>query len=189
MGERVALGLDSDGVIYDTHVTWVEEFEKVSGRKITVDFIDTWDFFDKLGITRGQMLDVFERCWDRHGDIPLVDDRIPELVDEQVDLGFEPRIVTVKTHSSYCRLLARANSANGLNIPVFCCSSRGEKRDALCSVYVDDDPHLFGTLHGDQSMVLFSRGWNLQARTSGVERLERGFGWDGTMDLLRAWPW
>ncbi len=153
------IALDFDGVLAHTMELWVDEYNRLHpSKKITIEDIDRWAFFEKesIGLSYDEAFDIFDFCW-RHSE--LIN---PNEADQQVKVKRLQKFGKVDIVTSVVKNKEKIKewiSSHGI-VPDDIVFTQ-EKWKLNYDVYIDDSPSNAEKIRDvGKICLLYNQDWN-----------------------------
>lgn len=161
------IAVDVDGVLADLAGMLLKIIHEDTGVELGRDFIDEWEFWYKLSMTRQQFLQMLVRAWSRWDEIGLVEDDAADDVEQLATLG-EVDILTQRPAETV-ENVKRWLRHHGIKYRAFTwVPLKSSKTLFRYDAYIDDSPRLAEQLKGkDRLLLLYDQPWNRKIQKSG----------------------
>ncbi len=159
--DKLRIAVDLDGVLAETMEAWCKKVNETFGTRLTLEDLDTWTSWRKVGITKDQFFQILDGVWDAWEDIPPTEPGLTEKVRKVEKLGS----LDIVTGRSKKTVEAAKEWLSHYMIPYQRFVRVSGWRDKVFlnyDVYIDDAPELMPLISRNPLMrgILYERPWN-----------------------------
>jgi uncharacterized HAD superfamily protein len=157
-GLRIAV--DVDGVLADLAGMFLKIHREDTGIELGREFIDEWEFWHKLSMTRQQFLRMLVRVWSRWEEIGLLEEDAAEDVEQLATLGSVD--ILTQRPAETVENVKRWLNHHGIKYRSFTwVPLKSSKTLFTYDAYIDDSPRLAEQLVGKgRLLLLYDQPWN-----------------------------
>ncbi len=181
---RLRIAVDLDGVLAETMTAWCTLANHEFGTRLTIDDIDGWASWRKLGVSKDDFFRLLDEAWDDWEQVPPTEPGLAAKV-RKVETFGSLDIVTGRSRKT---VPSAKNWLAHQGIPYERFIRVDGWRDKVLlnyDVYIDDAPDLMPLVSRNPAMraILYERPWNREISTMrGVVRVK---GWKQIPQVLR----
>ena len=176
------IALDVDGVLANLIEPLLKRYKEETGVEISVEEVDTWDFWKKHGLSKQMFMELLIKTWTRWWEIEPIEDDVEEDVERLNSLGHVD-IVTQRPAKTieYVKEWLEKNKIKYRRFTWV--PPRRTKAQLSYDIYIDDSPKLAEALNKlGKPMLLYDQPWN---RSFGETRIvRRVYSLDDCVDIL-----
>ena len=156
------IALDFDGVLSNTMLRWVEEYNKT--KRFGADMcgirdVSEWDFYQKFSITRDQCFDIFHKIWKDH----------TKLIPMEFDIGQKTRMlsnlcggqmdIVTAVHANAFTEIRKFLEEHNVSFRDIVHSNTKHELDY--DVYIDDSPkNVMQMKEAGKIALMYNQPWN-----------------------------
>ncbi len=159
--EKLKIAVDLDGVLAETMVAWCRKANEELGTHLTIEDLDTWASWKKVGISKDDFYRILDETWETWEEIPSTETNIAEKVAKIESTGS----VDIVTGRSKRTVEAARNwlADQGVRYRRFVRVLGWRDKVFLnYDVYIDDAPELMPLVSRSPTAwgILYDRPWN-----------------------------
>lgn len=182
--DKLKIAVDLDGVLAETMVAWCEKANEELGTRLTIQDLDSWASWKKVGISREEFFRILDETWETWEDIPPTE---PNIARKVAKIGRFGDVDVVTGRSKRTVEAARnwlASQKIGFRRFVRVLGWR-DKVFLNYDVYIDDAPELMPLVSrgGLAWGILYDRPWNRDVAS--MARVVRAENWDKIPSLVK----
>ncbi len=178
------IAVDLDGVLAETMEAWCKRVNELYGTRLTLEDLDTWTSWRKIGVTKDQFFQILDEVWDTWEDIPPTEPGLAKKVAKAEKLGnldivtgrSKKTVESAKLWLSHHKVpFQRFVRVQGWRDKVF----------LNYDVYIDDAPELMPLISRNPAMrgILYERPWNREVGS--IPRVYKVDSWTQIPNVLR----
>jgi 5'(3')-deoxyribonucleotidase len=178
------IAVDLDGVLAETMEAWCKRVNELYGTRLTLEDLDTWTSWRKIGVTKDQFFQILDEVWDTWEDIPPTEPGLAKKVAKAEKFGnldivtgrSKKTVESAKLWLSHHKVpFERFVRVQGWRDKVF----------LNYDVYIDDAPELMPLISRNPAMrgILYERPWNREVGS--IPRVYKVDSWTQIPNVLR----
>lgn len=154
------ISLDLDGVLADTIRLWLDLYREQTGRRLSKEEVNDWDFWRRLGFTEREFYESFMGVWRHWERIPPTEPDLAGKVAALRRLGVVD-IVTVREPETVKAAKAWLNRQGVIYQRLVVVPPPRSKVDYPYDVYIDDSPNVvLEAVRRGRRALLYVQPWN-----------------------------
>lgn len=155
--KELKIALDFDSVLADTMVAWTQKCNNHKGTAYTKSDIESWHFWDDLGIPEDYAFKIFDECWSDWKCLPPTEDNLNSKVEQLQRHGRVTVVTEVKR--IYNKNIERWLDAQNISCEID--HSEGNKAQLNYDVFIDDKPSFATDVTANEKYcLLYDQQWN-----------------------------
>jgi len=161
------IAVDVDGVLADLAGMFLKVYREDTGVELGRSFIDEWEFWHKLSMTRQQFLQMLVKVWSRWEEIELLEEDAAEDVEQLATLGAVD--ILTQRPAETVENVKRWLKHHGIRYRAFTwVPLKSSKTLFHYDAYIDDSPRLAEQLVGrGRLLLLYDQPWNRNTPKAG----------------------